>query len=55
MLRIERSRLDVPRWRWVVYNAVCVADSVFNLLACGFLTVRWRSDLLFSPFMDDDK
>jgi hypothetical protein len=55
MLLPHRSRLDVPRYKWLTLQAVCLLEAVANLLFLGFYTVRWRGGLLFSDWLSPDE
>jgi hypothetical protein len=52
MFNIRRSRLDVTRKAWLLLAFVTMAEGAFNLLAMGFFVADWRSELLFSEWMD---
>lgn len=53
-LGIKRCRLDVPRYKWIVLQFVCLADAVVNICLLGFFVVHWRGNFLFSDWMDCD-
>jgi hypothetical protein len=55
MFGIRRSRLDCTRKVWALLAIVTVAEGLFNLVCCGFLTADWRAGLLFSDWMDKQK
>jgi hypothetical protein len=52
ILGIRRSRLDCTRKVWALLAIVTIAEGLFNLVCCGFLTADWRCSLLFSDWMD---
>lgn len=51
--RIYRDPTDARRWRWAVYYAVGIAESVISLLGCSVFKVNWQIRLLSSSFMWD--
>jgi len=52
MLGIRRAKLDCKRWKWLVLNVVGLLEATFNILALGTFVVRWKSDVLFSDWME---
>lgn len=48
----SKSKLDVPRYKWLTLCIVEIAEGTANLCMLGFFTVHWRGKLLFSDWMD---
>lgn len=49
---MRKTILDVPRWKWIVFMLVTVADAMVTILTWGRYTCDWRSNLLFSRWLE---
>ena len=52
MLRIRKTKLDIPRHKWLILNAVKSIEGAFNCLTLGVFSAEWYAPILFSEWIE---